>query len=125
MSLSVDVFVVGEEDQMDVLAVPAGSSDLAGFESWRTVMWGSEAVRSLGATFFPVLASGDLTVAPNQVADFLAECALIRSNLELVAPSADPTKSHAEYLRQISERLRNIEDACDRAQGVAGGVLIW
>jgi hypothetical protein len=125
MSLSVDVFVVGEDAQMDVLDVPAGSSDLAGFESWRTVVWGSEAVRSLGATFFPVLASGDLTVAPNQAADFLAECALIRSNLELVAPSADPAKSHAEYVRQISERLRNIEDACERAQGVAGGVLIW
>ncbi|WP_035838975.1 hypothetical protein [Kitasatospora azatica] len=125
MSLSVDVFVVGEDDQMEVLDVPVGSSDLAGFESWRTVVWGSEAVRSLGARFFPILASRDLRVAPNQAADFLAECALIRSNLELVAPSADPAKSHTEYVRQISERLRNIEDACERAQGVAGGVLIW
>ncbi|MGW6740836.1 hypothetical protein ACWGDX_08835 [Streptomyces sp. NPDC055025] len=125
MSLSVHVFVVGEDDQMNVLDVPAGSSDLAGFESWRTVVWGSEAVRSLGATFFPVLAGGDLTVAPNQAADFLAECALIRSNLGLVAPSADPATSHAEYVRQISQRLRNIEDACERARGVAGGVLIW
>ncbi|MFJ8478370.1 hypothetical protein [Kitasatospora sp. NPDC094011] len=71
------------------------------------------------------MASGDLTVAPDEVADFLGECALIRSNLELVVPSADPAKSHAEYVRQIGERLRNIEDAAERARSVRGGVIIW
>ncbi|MFI0789827.1 hypothetical protein ACH4Q6_29990 [Streptomyces lydicus] len=125
MSLSVDVFVVGEDGQVDVLDVPEGSSDLAGFERWRTSVWGSEAVRSLGASFFPVLASGDLKVLPDQVREFLTECALIRSNLEVVAPRTDPSKTHAEYVWQIAERLRNIEDAAERARGVAGGVLIW
>jgi hypothetical protein len=126
MSLSVDVFVLGEDDRMDFLDDPEGSSNLAGFERWRTSVWGSEAVRSLGTTFFPILASGDwLRVAPEQVADFLGECALIRSNLELVAPSAHSLKSHREYVRQISERLRNIEDAAERAQSVRGGVVIW
>ncbi|MFB8237547.1 hypothetical protein ACFC58_13445 [Kitasatospora purpeofusca] len=96
MSLTVHVFVVGEDGKRNLLDVPEGSSDLAGFERWRTSVWGSEVVRSLGATFFPVLAGGDLTVAPDQVADFLDECALIRSNLELVAAGADPAKSHAE-----------------------------
>ncbi|MFC9329063.1 hypothetical protein [Kitasatospora sp. NPDC057015] len=125
MSLSVKAFVVGEDGKRNLLDVPEGSADLAGFERWRTSVWGSESVRSLGATFFPVLASSDLTVMPDQVADFLDECALIRSNLGLVAPSADPAKSHAEYVRQISERLRNVEDAAARAQGVMGGVIIW
>ncbi|MER5409023.1 hypothetical protein [Streptomyces sp. NPDC002769] len=74
---------------------------------------------------FPVLASGDLKVFPDQVTDFLAECALIRNNLEVVAPRTDPSKTHTEYAGQISERLRNIEDAAERAQAVAGGVLIW
>jgi hypothetical protein len=125
MSLSVDVFVVGEDGQTDLLDVPAGSSDLAGFERWRTAVWGSEAVRSWGARFFPVLAGGDcLEVVPDEVADFLGECALIRSNLELVAPTADPAKSREQYVWQISERLRNIEDACERARAVGGGVLI-
>ncbi|MFF8375808.1 hypothetical protein ACF07V_06755 [Streptomyces sp. NPDC015661] len=125
MSLSVDVFVVGADDERTLLDVPEGSSDVAGFERWRTSVWGSEALRSLGARFFPMLAGGDLTVAPDQVADFLAECALIRSNLELVASSTDPAKSHGEYVRQISERLRNIEDAAERARSVRGGVIIW
>ncbi|MFD8321393.1 hypothetical protein [Kitasatospora purpeofusca] len=125
MSLLVKTFVVDEDGKMNLLDVPEGSSDLAGFERWRTSVWGSEAVRSLGATFFPVLADSDLTVMPDQVADFLDECALIRSNLGLVAPSADPAKSHAEYVRQISERLRHVEDAATRARGVGGGVIIW
>ncbi|KOG85876.1 hypothetical protein [Streptomyces varsoviensis] len=125
MSLSVDVFVVGEDGQVHVLDVPEGSSDLAGFERWRTVVWGSDAVRSLGARFFPALAGDDLKVFPHQVTEFLAECALLRSHIEVVAPRTDPAKSHAEYVRQISERLRTIEDAADRARGSAGGVLIW
>ncbi|MDI2127124.1 hypothetical protein [Yinghuangia seranimata] len=125
MSLLVKTFVVGEDGKRNLLDVPEGSSPLAGFERWRTSVWGSEAVRSLGATFFPVLAGSDLTVMPDQVADFLDECALIRSNLGLVAPSTDPAKSHAEYVRQISERLRNVEDAAAHAQGVRGGVIIW
>ncbi|WP_280691878.1 MULTISPECIES: hypothetical protein [unclassified Kitasatospora] len=66
----------------------------------------------MGATFFPVLASGDwLKVAPDRVADFLGECALIRSNIELVAPSGESAESHAAHVQQVSERLRNIEDA--------------
>ncbi|MEV0493243.1 hypothetical protein [Streptomyces atratus] len=125
MSLLVDVFVVGEDGQVDVLDVPEGSSDLAGFERWRTSVWGSDAVRSLGASFFPALATGDLKVFPDQVTDFLTECALIRSNLEVVAPRTDPSKTHTECVRQISERLRNIEDAAERARGLAAGVLIW
>src|SRR5579859_3458322 len=104
MSLSVDVFLVGDDGKDDLQEVPAGSSDLAGFERWRTVVWGSEATRALGAKFFPVLAEDDwLRVEPAQVADFQAECVLLRSNLEVVAPSADPFKSHAEFVEQISD----------------------
>ncbi|MFF3561152.1 hypothetical protein ACFYXS_14035 [Streptomyces sp. NPDC002574] len=125
MSLAVDVFTVDEHDELNVLDVPEGQSDLAGFESWRTAVWGSDAVRTLGTRFFPVLADGDLKVAPHQVGDFLRECALVRSSIELVAPSTDPAKSHAEYVRQISQRLKNIEEAARRAQSVSGGVIIW
>ncbi|MCN9242663.1 hypothetical protein NGF19_17990 [Streptomyces sp. RY43-2] len=126
MSLCVDVYVVGEDDQMRVLDVPASASDLAGFESWRTTVWGSDAVRALGARFFPALATGELvTVAPDEVDEFLGECALIRRNLEHVTPAADSTQSHATHVQQISQRLKNIEDAAERAKAVAGGVLIW
>jgi hypothetical protein len=125
MSLAVDVFVVGEDGHIDVLPVPDGCSDLAGFERWRTTVWGSEAVRSLGATYFPVLADGDLDVAPDQVADFRAECALIRDNIELIAAGDCPRHDHAAHVEGIAYRLKNIEDAAVRAQELGGGVRIW
>lgn len=126
MSLDVDVFIPGEDGAMkEVLDVPEGCSDLAGFESWRTDVWGSEAMRSLGARFFPVLADADLKVAPGQVPDFRRECVLVRSNLDLLARRADPAGSHAEYVWQISERLANIEDAAMRAERIGAGVVIW
>lgn len=61
-----DVFVIGADGEMCVMDVPAGCSDLAGFESWRTSVWGSESVRALGARFFPTLARGDLSQCPGE-----------------------------------------------------------
>ncbi|MGF1426092.1 hypothetical protein [Kitasatospora sp. LaBMicrA B282] len=121
-----DVFLVDQGGRLKVLDVPVGASDLAGPERWRTIVWGSETVRSLGARFFPVLATGDqLAVAPDQVPAFLDECALLRANLELVARAADSAKPLDRSVQQISARLRNIEHACARAEQAAGGVLIW
>ena len=125
MSLLVDVFVIRDDGETDLLDVPDGCSDMAGFESWRREVWGSAVVRSLGARFFPVLADADLMVSPDQVADFLVECALIRGSLEAVAPRRDPALRDAGYVRQVSARLANIEAAAERARGCGGGVIVW
>lgn len=116
MSLCVDVFVVGPDGEQTVLDVPPGHSDLAGFERWRTLVWGSPEVRALGARFLPVLAERDLAVEPSEVPAFLDECALLRANLSVLGP--DP-------YGQIAARLRNIEQAARRALEVGGGVLVW
>src|SRR5687767_8852378 len=105
MSLSVDVFVIGADGKRQVLDVPEGCSDLAGFERWRTSVWGSEAVRSLGARFLPVLADADLRVEADQVPAFLRECAVLRQNIEAVVAGTDPVRTMEEHRRQISERL--------------------
>jgi hypothetical protein len=97
---------------------------MAGFESWRREVWGSAVVHSLGARFFPELAVGDLTVAPDQVSDFLVECALIRSHLEAVAPWCDPALRDERSMRTVSARLANIEAAVERARGCGGGVIV-
>ncbi|MFF3685727.1 hypothetical protein [Streptomyces sp. NPDC002187] len=125
MSLSVDVFVVGADGRKQVLDVPEGCSDLAGFERWRTTVWGSEVVRSLGARFLPVLADADLQVAADQVPAFLRECALLRENLERIVAGTDPVRTVEEHRRTISERLANIEDAAGRAKAMCAGILIW
>lgn len=116
MSLRVDVFVISPTGERKVLDVPEGHSDLAGFERWRTTVWGSPKVRTLGARFFPTLVGNDLTVEPADVPAFLAECALLRANLLAIG---------ADRSEDVGIRLANIEQACHRAQEVGGGVLVW
>ena len=122
-----DVFSVDENGKMhEVFDVPEGCSDLAGFESWRTKVWGSEAVRGLGAQFFPQLAESDLYVAPDQVQSFIEECALLRGSLSLIARRPEgPEDPDERFLEQISRRLANVEDAASRARAVGAGVVIW
>ncbi|WP_165987053.1 hypothetical protein [Streptomyces sp. YIM 98790] len=125
MSLSVDVFVVAASGERQVLDVPDGCSDSAGFESWRTRVWGSEVVRSLGAGFLPVLADADLQVEPRQVPAFLHECLLLRENLERIAAETESVRTTEEHRGAISDRLAVIEDAARRARAIGGGLLIW
>jgi len=125
MTLSVHVFRVEDDGEMTLLDTPSAGSELAGFESFRTSVWGCEGVRDLGARFFPVLASGDLVVAPADVLEFLAECALLRSHLGAIAPATDSGHSHEWYVEVISHRLSNIEQASHRALETSCGVMIW
>jgi hypothetical protein len=145
VSLRVDVYTRTADGAMEVLDVPANSSDLAGFESWRRSVWGSDRVRALGAEFFPVLATQDLYVEPDGVERFQRECALLRANLEVVAEDVDPlnprsadfrtvggrqqihapANPHAAFVATVSARLANIEDAARRALAIGAGVVIW
>ncbi|MFJ9777219.1 hypothetical protein ACIRVF_39310 [Kitasatospora sp. NPDC101157] len=119
MSLSVDVFVTREDGAVLYLDVPPGCSDLAGHESTRVGLWGSEAARSLGARFLPQLATSDLRVTPDQIQDFLDECATLGSNISLLASSTGQAEDY------IAARLDNIISAANRAAQVGGGVVIW
>ena len=131
MSLSVDVYVPRAEGGIEVLDVPPECSDAAGWERWRTEVWGSEVVLSLGARFLPRLATEDLTVAPDEVSDFLAECDLVRSQLARIAghmtaeAGTASGKSRSEHADDVSRRLDNIVDAAGRALAVGGGIIIW
>ena len=145
VSLSVDVYTKAADGEMEVLEIPEGSRDLAGFESWRHSVWGSDRVRVLGAEFFPVLATQDLYVEPGEVERFQRECALLRANLEIVAEGIDPLNPHgatfrmvggrygrhepedphATFVATVSARLANIEYATRRALAIGAGVVIW
>ncbi|MFD9569055.1 hypothetical protein ACFWBI_04340 [Streptomyces sp. NPDC059982] len=125
MSLSVDVFTADENGGARFLDVPDGSSDLAGFESWRTEVWGSQTVRALGARFFPLLAGGDLRVAPHDVREFLAEALLVRGHVDSIAARMDSAEPVTRRAGAIADRLENILDAARRASRAGGGVQIW
>jgi hypothetical protein len=125
MTLSVHVFLVGNDGARTLLETPTMGAELAGFESFRVSVWGGDAVRALGTRFFPVLAGDDLVVAPEDIAAFLEECGVLRANLDTIAPQGDPGHTHAWYLEIVSTRLANIEAAAQRALHAGGGVLIW
>ncbi|MGI5341606.1 hypothetical protein ACQEVS_31490 [Streptomyces sp. CA-181903] len=105
-------------------ATDVHSGALAGFEQWRTTVWGSEAVRSLGARFLPVPAEQDLRVDAGQVRAFRRECAVLRENPEEVLAGLRPPRTVDELRGRLSARPAHIEDAARRAEGVGGGVLI-
>lgn len=119
MTLLVHTFVYDEPGKLRLLDDPEDGSDMAGFESSRTRLWGSEPARAIGARFFPELAADDLYVQPEDVEDFLAECELMRGHAaELGAQSG----YGEDY---VAARLANITRAALRARSVGGGVLVW
>jgi hypothetical protein len=141
VSLAVRTFVIDMSGQIETLPEVPDASQLAGFENWRTEVWGSAAVRALGATIFPQLAVRDLYVMPGrQLNDFRRECRLLRAHLDEIADAVDlttqqgitvtttgvirPGESREALRAALSQRLTNIEAAIRRAKKVHGGVSI-
>ncbi|MBC2867591.1 hypothetical protein [Streptomyces mexicanus] len=125
MTLLVEVFVRDPGGQMRILDVPDDLYQSAGFENWRTDVWGSRPVRALGARFFPQLADGDLVVEPEEVPHLLCETALLRIHLDPIAHATEHPRTVEEHRSQIHRRLRIIEDFARWALRTGGGVLIW
>ncbi|MFB7209610.1 hypothetical protein [Streptomyces sp. NPDC056255] len=119
MTLLVHTFVYDEPGKLRLLDDPEDGGDMAGFESSRTRLWGSEHARAVGARFFPELAAGNLYVQPEDVGDFLAECELMRGHTAELG-------AHSGYGEDyVAARLANITRAALRARSVGGGVLVW
>lgn len=117
--------VYDEAGEMVLLDPVYPGADLAGGESFRQTVWGSTGMRALGARYFPVLDGDNLTVAPEHVADFLRECAMVAEHLEDVAPHDCSRHSHEWYLDSIPSKLANIRATAEHALAAGGGVLIW
>ncbi|MEU5438941.1 hypothetical protein AB0G73_37200 [Streptomyces sp. NPDC020719] len=125
MSLLVHVFVDAADGTRDYLDAPDGVSDTAGFERWRTTVWGSPVVRALGAQFFPRLADGDLYVEPAEVCPFLDECVLLACHVPLIVAGMDPGRTAEEHTHHLTSNLAHISHAARRAVQAGGGVVIW
>ncbi len=119
MSLLVHTFVYDADGGHDFLEDPDGGRSLAGFESTRTRLWGSEAIKALGCRFFPRLNGGDLYVERDEIDDFLAEC-------EAVRPRLDHLAGRGGYdVDYVTRRFDNIVAAALRAKAENGGIVVW
>ncbi|MGW2086678.1 hypothetical protein [Streptomyces sp. NPDC001880] len=119
MTLLVHTFVYDERGECRLLDDPDDGSDMAGFESCRTKLWGSELARTLGARCLPGLAADDLCVQPEDIEEFLAECELLRGHTARLGAVGGYREDY------VAARLANITRAALRARSVGGGVLVW
>ncbi|MFJ7255322.1 hypothetical protein ACIQWV_22705 [Streptomyces sp. NPDC098085] len=119
MTLLVHTFVYDEHGGSRLLDDPEDGSDMAGTEVCRTALWGSDAARALGARFLPEPATGDLYVEPEDVDDFLAECALLHRNAAALAGGGGDRRDY------VVARLAHLTRAALRTRTVGGGVLVW
>ncbi|MGW9046578.1 hypothetical protein ACWGQL_29020 [Streptomyces lydicus] len=121
MSLNVDTYVYEANGEWTLLEDPDDdySKTMAGFERSRSKLWGSEAVRVLGARFFPRLDGGNLRVEPWEIDDFLAECEAIRPHFDHLG---EVSGYGTEY---VTRCLNNIVAASVRAKAEGGGVIVW
>ncbi|MFD0267501.1 hypothetical protein ACFVGY_13015 [Streptomyces sp. NPDC127106] len=119
MSLLVHTFVYGADGGYVFLEDPEHGRTLAGFESTRTRLWGSEALRALGARFFPRLDGDDLYVEREEIDDFLAECEAVRPHLDRLAGQSGYEPDY------VAQRFDNIVAAALRAKAEAGGIVVW
>ncbi|MGW7709142.1 hypothetical protein [Streptomyces sp. NPDC054771] len=118
MTLLVHTFVHDGPRKLRLLDDPEDGGDMAGFESSRTRLWGSEPARALGARFLPRPADDDLCVQPEDVEEFLAECELLRGH---TAELGTRSGYREDY---VADRLADITRAALRARSVGGEVLV-
>lgn len=102
---------------LDISPTPP-HNDLAGFERWRTAVWGSGAARALGLVMLPRLACEDLYVEGPELGDLQAEVELIIDHAHAIV---GPERNAIE---QLVFRAHNILEAIRLARAVEGGVYI-
>jgi hypothetical protein len=142
MTLTVSVWL-RDDSGAQVRDTTFGESCAAGFENWRTQVWGSPLVRALGAEYFPQLDGADLYIDAGQVTAFMRECALLRQHLDAIAAAVDLSRqegiavntatgivtavseSREVFREHVSLRLASIEAAARRALEIGGEVVIW
>lgn len=92
--------------------------ELAGFEHWRTDVWGSLVVRNLGAKFLPQLSHSNLWIENKDLEKFKNEIIMLIENVNLIA---EKVKCESD---SIKHRLVNFLKAIERARPNIGGVCI-
>ncbi|MEV0459543.1 hypothetical protein [Catellatospora methionotrophica] len=119
MSISVDVFMRNDSGNLVILTTPPDESDLVGHDDTRHTLWGSPAVRALGATVVVGLSIGDVWVDFVALDDLVNDCELILKHLADVAAASGRGEDYIRF------RIGNLRAATERARAHRAGVVIW
>jgi hypothetical protein len=120
MSLVVSAYSKRATGSTNTLEPDDPTECLAGFESYRTKLYGSQASKVLGLSLLTRLGSGDLYAEGADLQRLKAEVDLALANLDMFeAEAGAPSK-------ELRRRFENILKAISRASQVEnGGVVIW
>jgi hypothetical protein len=122
MALCVDVFFRDDRGDIKVLAYENDGDDLAGLESFRQHLYGSDQAVALGLKLLPTLraSQGVFAESKQELAQLEREAETLLGNLSLFFSYAS-----ADDAFMPARRLRNIIKAVRRARRIGGGVVIW
>lgn len=119
MTLVVNAYVRDSCGEMNFIEPEHSWEELAGFESYRRTLYGSQAALSLGLKLLPILANSNVYAEGPDLEQLRHECELALVNVELFEAESGAC---AESLRS---RFENIICAVERASRVGSGVVIW
>ncbi|CAD73536.1 MAG TPA: hypothetical protein DDX19_25930 [Rhodopirellula baltica] len=109
MALSVSLYR-HDTERLEFVSVPdLDNRCAAGFECYRTRLWGSRSLTERGALFMPTLRASDLYVTPDQFDAFRDELGMIHRNARVIANEIWPHKLIDRYCPvQRSQRIRRL-----------------
>lgn len=123
----------GSSDDWTFIPPAPPYGEFAGFESWRTTVWGSAQAKRLGLRLLPMLADRDLYVSGPELEQLETELATLQIALEdfvdkLRQAGVHVVASPADSLDTVRVRLANIAEAIRVARALPaneGQVVIW
>ena len=119
MSLLVHSYILDENGKMVFPDRENASETLAGFEDYRTTLYGGEVAKRLGFKVLPTLASTNIYAKGQEVNQLKAEAEIM---MREAAAFAEYVKEDADGIKR---RANNIRKACIRARKMQGNVVIW
>jgi hypothetical protein len=119
MTLVVNAYIRDSSGSMDIIELDSPSQELAGFESYRQKLYGSQVAVLLGLTLLPSLTTKDVYAEGSDLGQLLSEAELAIANIGLFEAESGVI---AESLRA---RFENIICAVHRASRLGDGVVIW
>ncbi|GAA4264336.1 hypothetical protein [Dactylosporangium darangshiense] len=125
MSLDVYPFTYGPDGTLCMPELPPEMSTSVGAEATRIRLWSAPAVRSLGATYLPRLADGDLFVPPEETGAFLRECATLLAHLPVITAATRYQATYEADEWNIEDCLVTMIRVVHWARAQDYGVLIW
>jgi hypothetical protein len=120
MTLTIDVYVIDQNGSREFVPMEHPGDSMAGFEVYRTELYGSPIALDLGLTLLPTLNGNNIHAEDTDDLTRLEhEAHVLLANLDKIYPGIDANDNSGP-----GHRLKNIIKAVQKARDIGGGVII-